>query len=279
MERKLTEVAIRVSRTEVPVEGETYSLFGAEVSTSGYYRAVGALADEWSARIPDHALLRERLRRIVRSRREIRALRRGKSEDPLSIALIRSAREALAGYTRAVSSHNRKLSLRARFDRTLSMLEEEYHLAMLEIELLTREYRGRFRSSRIRLAFLPHCLRDWSRECKSEVEGHDYVCRGCAKECQVNEVSKILRLRGVTPYLWRTADLEQLFRDVRGRAGELGVLGIACIPELIRGMRLCRRHDIPVVGLPLNANRCARWMGTFYDNSVNLDQLERILGP
>jgi len=58
----------------------------------------------------------------------------------------------------------------------------------------------------------------------------------------------------------------------------VGVLGMACIPELVRGMRMCMRANVPVVGLPLDANRCARWWGQFHPNSVNLRELEILLG-
>jgi hypothetical protein len=55
-----------------------------------------------------------------------------------------------------------------------------------------------------------------------------------------------------------------------------GILGIACVPELVMGMRKCRKNGIPVVGIPLNANRCIRWFGEFHQNSVDLDELEKL---
>ena len=57
-----------------------------------------------------------------------------------------------------------------------------------------------------------------------------------------------------------------------------GILGIACIPEgLVWGLRKCQEYHIPAIGLPLDANRCARWMGSFHENSVNLEELERLI--
>jgi hypothetical protein len=56
-----------------------------------------------------------------------------------------------------------------------------------------------------------------------------------------------------------------------------GVLGIACVPELTFGMRNCMKNNIPVVGIPLNANRCVRWFGEFFPNSIDLSELERLL--
>jgi hypothetical protein len=47
--------------------------------------------------------------------------------------------------------------------------------------------------------------------------------------------------------------------------------------ELTFGMRSCRSKGIPVVGIPLNANRCIRWFGEFFPNSVDLQELERLV--
>lgn len=79
-------------------------------------------------------------------------------------------------------------------------------------------------------------------------------------------------------YIWMTANLQSLLRRLRKEGKMVGVLGIACIPELVRGMRMCMRANVPVVGLPLDANRCARWWGQFQANSVNLRELEILLG-
>jgi hypothetical protein len=91
-------------------------------------------------------------------------------------------------------------------------------------------------------------------------------------------VSKLLRRHGVVPYIWMSANLAALFRRLRKKGKTVGVLGIACIPELVSGMRKCAKADVPVTGVPLDANRCARWWGEFYPNSVSIPELERILG-
>jgi len=91
----------------------------------------------------------------------------------------------------------------------------------------------------------------------------------------VNGVSKLLRVNEVTPHIWMTANLSRLFRRMTRSGRSIGVLGVACIPELARGMRLCMRHGVPVTGVPLNANRCARWTGRFQPTSVNLEEVAR----
>jgi hypothetical protein len=161
-------------------------------------------------------------------------------------------------------------------DRRLRTTEEQYHLHMLEIELVNRVHRDRFLRSDFRIALLPHCLRDVRRECRSVPGDLDSVCAGCSETCFLQRVSAILLESGVHPYIWRNAELSTLFRRLEGR-GAFGVLGIACIPELAWGMRACRKRKIPVVGIPLDANRCMRWMGRFEETSVNLKRLGELV--
>jgi len=43
------------------------------------------------------------------------------------------------------------------------------------------------------------------------------------------------------------------------------------------GMRLCIEMDIPPVGIPLDANRCARWMEKAHETSFNMEELEKLI--
>ena len=72
-------------------------------------------------------------------------------------------------------------------------------------------------------------------------------------------------------------DQENLFKKLKCEHPSIGALGIACVPELAMGMRLCIRFGIPATGIPLDANRCARWMGEAQETSFNFRQLEDLL--
>jgi hypothetical protein len=176
-----------------------------------------------------------------------------------------------------VSGHLRHLRAFDKLDRTLTTTEEQHHLFMLEIELGNRLYADRFRAATLKIAMLPHCLRDLEAECRAAKRDIDYVCKGCTDTCNVNLASKVLRLHHVKPYIWMEANLKSLFRKLTKEGQPVGVLGIACVPELAKGMRMCHKYGVPAVGVPLDANRCARWWGTFYPNTVNLEELQRLL--
>jgi hypothetical protein len=72
-------------------------------------------------------------------------------------------------------------------------------------------------------------------------------------------------------------DMKKLAKYTLSKKKTFGVLGIACIPELTWGIRNCRKSNIPVIGVPLNANRCTRWYGEFFSNSIDLNELERLV--
>ena len=259
-------------------EGKTYSLFGDNHDTDAYYNRIRLLADDLIRQDTDLRHLVESVRKSSKGKRQLRKLALRTSTVSKESTIVQTLKDQLSQFTVNVASHVKGLSLAQRWDRVLATSEEQYHFHMLEVELMNRLNVATFRTCDIRLAFLPHCLHDVTVTCQSVPRGEDHVCKGCSKGCALNAVSKLLRRHGVTPYIWMTANLQSLLRRFRKEGKMPGVLGIACIPELVRGMRMCMRAGVPVVGLPLDANRCARWWGQFHPNSVNLPELEKLLG-
>ena len=269
-----------VARSAISVAGKTYSLFGTETSTENYYRKISTLADRVLDESPDILDLIRALERASRKKRFLqRQLRMSSaSGNELIHFIVTAAHELLAPHTVLVKAYLQELSFIKRWDGTLFTSEEQYHLYMLLVELANRAWKEAFRTAKRRIAFLPYCLHDLSADCQSGPGGLDYVCKGCSKNCFVNRVSALLRRNRVEPYLWMNARLKGLLSRLRDREGSIGVLGVACVPELLRGMRLCFGLGVPVVGIPLNANRCKRWMGAFHPTSVDLDALSRLVG-
>ena len=258
----------------VPVAGKTYSLFGRDLSTEPYYDRIRRLADDLLRIVPGE----ESLLALIRKAGERKWLldRVARRDRSVLSSILQFLGNALSPYTMNVRTHLKGLSIRSVTDRRLRTTEEQYHLHMLEIELVNRVHRDRFLRSDFRIALLPYCLRDFRRECRSVLGDLDSVCAGCSETCFLHRVSAILREAGIHPYIWRNAELSTLLRRLEGR-GPFGVLGVACIPELAWGMRACMKRKVPVVGIPLDANRCMRWMGRFDATSVNMDRLSELV--
>jgi hypothetical protein len=261
----------------IPVKGKTYTLFGDSDSTAGYYETIGKLAEMVLEINPDIRSLIESLAKFSLKKRILRkSLKVRDSEDQMT-TILQLIDPYLNRYTTAVGEHLRTLPVSKIWDRRLATSREQYHLYMLEIELTNRQFISDFMKADKKIALLPYCLQDFSVNCKSARNGFDFQCRHCSPGCFQNNVSKILESYHIEPFIWMEGDMKQLAAYTLQNMQTFGVFGIACLPELTWGMRNCRKSRIPVVGIPLNANRCIRWMGKFLPNSVDPEELEKLL--
>jgi hypothetical protein len=263
-------------KIDKPLRGKTYSLFGDRDASDHYYADIKRLADTFLQCCPDE----KRLLGLIQKMGEgsFLSILTTSGADRKTLRLIRETlTRSLSLYTQDVSNHLKTLPVEKRADPTLTTTEEKYHLNMLEIELLNRIYREEFKRAAYKFALLAHCLRDFRPECRS-VEGDvEAVCRGCTEDCLIHLGSVLLEKYGIKPYISVEIDQERLFIRLKQEHPSIGALGIACIPELAMGMRLCLRTGIPAVGIPLDANRCARWMSQAHETTYNLEQLEELL--
>ncbi|HBB91323.1 MAG: hypothetical protein A2X22_02645 [Bacteroidetes bacterium GWF2_49_14] len=260
-----------------PVEGQTYTLFGESNSTTGYYLLIGELADQVSEKFSDRDMVLQTIRKYSTRKQLLNRLARAKEDPSLISFIIHLLNASLADYTQRVEPHLRKLGLQKFWDRQLRTNREQYHLYMLEIELTNRLNQDKFLKSDSKIALLPHCLKDFSSDCKSASDGFDYQCKYCSKNCYEQYLTRLLKQHDISAYIWMGADLKKKAKEVLQNGQSFAVLGIACIPELTMGMRNCRKNGIPAIGVPLDANRCARWMGVFFPNSLNMYQLEALI--
>jgi hypothetical protein len=258
------------------VSGKTYSLYGDGDETDKYYRTVKKLIELFLHHCPDKKRLLFHVR--IAGSRAFSIKRTKKNVDRSLLSLIKNTlKDSLSIYTTGVKPHLKNLPFSLRFDKTLRTKEEQYHLYMLEIELVNRIYKEDFKSRKYKIALLPHCLHDFRAGCRSVPGDIEAICKGCTKECFINLGSQLLKEYDIHPYISVTMDLEKLFMKLKAEHPSISALGIACIPELANGMRLCIKLNIPPVGIPLDANRCSRWMKECRESSFNLKELEALL--
>lgn len=256
-----------------PVIGKTFSLFGNTASTSDYYRTIHDIALLLLNNDNDIRKQIKYIRHYSKPQIINKLFRKNYYKLPFT-AQINSEIEELKEFTFPVKEHLQTLPFYKMFDSVISAQEYQYHLYMIEIELTNMMNKEFFLSSENKTALLPHCLRENIALCKAKSDGIDYICNNCKKTCFIKKISDILNQKNITPYIWLDADLKKL---IGYNKASTGILGIACIPELVSGMRRCDKHGIPAIGIPLNANRCRRWMGDFYPNSADLEQLIHLL--
>jgi len=256
----------------IPVIGETYTLFGDSVSTDNYYRTLQDIVLLLMNDNPDIMYHIKNLRLHSKASFIRKMFSKKHYELPPDYEFIRHEIEELKTFTAPIKGHFKTLPYSKYFNNTISTLEYQYHLYMLEIELTNILNKEDFLKSEHKIALLPHCMRENIELCKAKSNGTDYLCKHCKKSCYISQISVMLMKKNITPYIWLEAELNKLISDKH-----TGILGIACIPELTMGLRRCDKKGITAVGISLNANRCRRWMGDFYPTSVDLEQLEKLI--
>ncbi|HEX2393840.1 MAG TPA: DUF116 domain-containing protein [Bacteroidales bacterium] len=261
----------------VAIEGKTYSLFGNSSTTDDYYNIIKRLADQLLKNNPDIGYVIETINQFSSKKQYLRKITANPQNGKMISDWLNLIDGELKKFTIRTEDHLKNLPLSKIWDRRLGTTREQYHLYMLEIELTNRLFRAEFVNSDRKIALTPYCLRNLNVNCKADKNDFDYQCKHCSSICFQNQAGRILRNNNVEPYIWMGGNIKELFNISRKKGQRLGVLGIACIPELVWGMRKCRKYKIPAVGLPLNANRCIRWFGEFYPNSVSLDELEQLV--
>ena len=261
----------------LPVYGKTYSLFGKSDSTFEYFTTIKTIADKILEKNNDISELIKNLNLFSSKKRTLKKFLRNKSSENKVSSILRFIDPQLRQYTENTEEHLRTLPVSRLFDRRLATSREQYHLYMLEIELTNRQFADEFNKVNKKIALLPYCLQDFSVTCRSEKNGFDFQCKHCSEKCFQNQASEILKTHNIEPYIWMEGNMNQLAKYTIKEKKTFSVLGIACIPELTWGMRNCRKNDIPVVGIPLNANCCIRWFGEFHPNSVDLSELENLV--
>jgi hypothetical protein len=262
--------------TYQPVQGKTYTLFGENSSTEEYYELIGSLADRVLAGKEIVAVLDE-IRKYSSDKRLLRKITHSEEQTSFISSCLHTIHQPLMPFTRKTDEHLKSLSLTKRWGRTLATTEEQYHLYMLEIELTNRLNRDRFLACGRKISLQPHCLQDFAVTCKATKSDFDVVCKGCSKNCYQGKASRIIKDQGIESYIWMGSGIKKAAKEAYKNGQTLGILGIACIPELVAGMRNCLKYRIPVVGIPLNANRCRRWFGEFHPNSIDLEVLEKMV--
>jgi len=258
------------------VSGKTYSLFGFDLSTDQYFSTIHSISESLLLLCPDPRVLLFHVQKAGGMR-----FKKGLSyacDDALSALIRKKLYEGLHTYTLGVNEHLKNSPISQRFDKTIGTREERYHLYMFEIELVNRIYRNAFKKSSYKFALLPHCLRDFRPQCRSVPGDMEHVCMGCTEDCFIRLGSKLLTKYEIHPYISITIDQKKLFQRLKAEHPDIGAIGIACIPELAQAMRLCIKLGISPIGIPLNANRCARWMKRTHESSFSLEELEKLVG-
>ncbi|AIQ47413.1 hypothetical protein R70723_17075 [Paenibacillus sp. FSL R7-0273] len=193
----------------------------------------------------------------------------------------RRSLEVLGCYTPNVEryiEHNGP-RLRWRENRIFCSRERvEYHLNMVGAEIMNREFRGAFMAAQDKSIFLPVCMRKkQGNACKAVPEGAGYRCRSCTRDCRVHIITALSRKYDAKVLIIPHASTA--FGKEKASEGDKGIIGIACVLNLISGGYQARRMGYQPQCVLLNQSGCVQhWHpDSGLETAIDLDRLEQIL--
>ncbi len=188
--------------------------------------------------------------------------------------------ERLGCYTLRVDAYieNNRERLKWKENRVFCSRERvEYHLNMVGAEIMNRAFHDSFAATKEKRVFLPVCMRSKSGEaCKAVKEGEGYLCKSCSKYCQVNMITAMAKEYGCKVLIIPHASTA--FGHHRVREGEVGIVGVACVLNLISGGYKARELGYQPQCVLLHNSGCIQhWHPTGIKTSIDLDRLKDIM--
>lgn len=152
----------------------------------------------------------------------------------------------------------------------------EYHLNMVGAEILNRAFRKDFLKAPNKKLILPACMRyKGENGCKAKTTEEGYVCSHCEDRCRVNELTKLGEMKGFEVLIIPHAS--SAFKKLNIEYGKVGIVGVACILNLLEGGYKARRLNMIPQCVILDYCGCKNhWDDKGIVTDINLDKLKKI---
>lgn len=155
----------------------------------------------------------------------------------------------------------------------------EYHLSMVGAEILNRAWRAAFLACERHVVVMPGCMRRREdADCGAERNGSDLRCTACVKGCAVETATRVAKRSGAEAVaVTHGSDFSRFLRSPALAGGNVGIVGIACVPGLLGAGWRAHAAGLPAQCVPLEASGCGHWRDAPAPTAIHLAELERLL--
>jgi hypothetical protein len=150
----------------------------------------------------------------------------------------------------------------------------EYHLIMVGAEIMNRAFKKDFDKQPRKALILPACMRSKLNEkCRAEDTNLGLRCTGCSKSCNVRQLTDMGKEYGFEVYI--ISHESNIFskitkKDING----LGIIGVACISNLIAGGINSKSLGIPAQCVLLDYRGCKNhWLEEDFPTDINVNEM------
>ncbi len=130
----------------------------------------------------------------------------------------------------------------------------EYYLNLFGAQMLNRIYEEAFRATDEKYVFLPGCMAAQGDKCQAADAAIGYTCAGCTKECMVNHITQAMKKDAVKVTLFYHGS--QINSALVKEGTSKGLIGVACIPNLLEGGYQAKRLGFVPQCVFLNFGGC-----------------------
>lgn len=156
--------------------------------------------------------------------------------------------------------------------------EVEYHLNMVGASILNHVLNDEFEKTKNQVVLLPSCMSS-GNPCKAKKRGFEMVCTHCSPACNVSKISKELSEKGIQCVLIPHSSKFSQYLKLWANQKETGLVGVACVLNLIRGGYELMDLDIPSQCVFLDQCGCKKhWdKDRGIPPNLSMEQLKKIL--
>ncbi len=153
----------------------------------------------------------------------------------------------------------------------------EYHMNMFGAEVMSRNFKESFKNRPRKALLLPGCMRYLPESrCLASKTNLGMKCADCNPNCRVNSLSKLGERKGFEVYVV-SHESSALSQSTPKDRDELGIIGVACIMNLISGGWKSESLGIPAQCVLLDSCGCEHWNNENITTDINKNQLIKIL--
>lgn len=154
----------------------------------------------------------------------------------------------------------------------------QYHLNMVGAEILNRVFKGRFLETKEKWVLLPACMRaNYDKDCKALETQNGYKCMQCTSTCNVNKLTQLGSKYGFKVLIIPHESTP--FTKTKIESGKIGIIGIACVLNLIQGgWKAIELGFVPQCVLLEYSGCKAHWTKTGISTEINIEKLIYTLG-
>ena len=154
--------------------------------------------------------------------------------------------------------------------------EIQYIFNMVCAEILNKVYKEKFLRCEEKIVFAPACMKQTLKPCPSSKEKLGDVCKRCSKECNINKLTTLGKSLDFKVYV--ISHETNLLNEKRENNEKIGIIGIACVLNLISGgWKALRLGFIPQCVILEECGCNNHWLKESKMTAINEKRLSYIL--